>query len=217
MPDNTVLAIRHDIDTLYRKESFLLRLLGTLRPFICPFEILLKEIPEKKRVLDIGCGTGLVLNLLAFRKKIETGHGFDPNPKALIVARRVAKTFGLTNLRFFDENSPEPLPKGSYDSVLMIDVMHHVPVAHQKEIFTSAAARLLDGGRLIYKDMALHPFWSAWLNRLHDLILARQIIHYVPLALVETWAKEAKLKVIKRATMRRVFYVHEMLILEKST
>ncbi|HBM90547.1 MAG TPA: hypothetical protein DD400_01520, partial [Rhodospirillaceae bacterium] len=70
MPDNTVSTIRCDVDTLYRNETFLLRALVTLRPFICPFEVLLKEIPEKSRVLDIGCGTGFILNLLAFRKKI---------------------------------------------------------------------------------------------------------------------------------------------------
>lgn len=44
---------------LYGDASFIARTLAAWRPYICPFEVLVRAVPMGSRVLDVGCGSGL--------------------------------------------------------------------------------------------------------------------------------------------------------------
>ncbi len=215
MCNGEVISIRRDIDALFRGAPWPLRALATLRPFICPFEEVLKEVPARASALDIGCGQGLLLGLLARRHMIASGVGFEANPLTLGIARQMAQGQGFNTLSFIQGTTPDQVPQGPFGLVMMIDVLHHVSVKDQKSLFLAAALRVAKGGRFIYKDMAMRPLWCAWINRLHDLILARQIIHYVPFEIVQLWAHEAGLKVMRSESLRRLAYAHELLVLER--
>jgi hypothetical protein len=76
--------------------------------------------------------------------------------------------------------------------------MHHVPSERQADLIAVAAEHLNDGGLLLYKDMASRPLWRGWANRLHDLVLAHEWIHYVELDEVINWAKNGGLETIER-------------------
>jgi ubiquinone/menaquinone biosynthesis C-methylase UbiE len=69
-----------------------------------------------ERVLDVGCGTGVVARLAAEK----TGNrvaGLDPNPGMLAVARSVAPA--QTSIDWHEANAETiPLPDGSFDVVL---------------------------------------------------------------------------------------------------
>jgi len=209
-------CLRHDINLLYGKEPLMTRFLASYRPLICPFEALLAEIPSKATVLDIGCGQGVLLTLLAFRGQTASGTGFEANENALNVARRVVDSFSLPNLHFLHGHNARQLPEEKYDIVMMIDVMHHVKIVHQRELFEAAAERVSLGGRMIYKDMSNRSPWCSLQNRLHDLLLARQIIHYVPIETVQTWALNAGLKLLHKKHVRLYGYAHDLLVFEKT-
>src|SRR5687767_5250391 len=59
------------------------------RPYICPFEELLPIVPTGSSVLDVGCGAGLFLGLLAVEGKIRSGVGFDSAASAIRIAQRM--------------------------------------------------------------------------------------------------------------------------------
>jgi 2-polyprenyl-3-methyl-5-hydroxy-6-metoxy-1,4-benzoquinol methylase len=99
--------------------------------------------------------------------------------------------------------------------VSLIDVLHHVPPGRQRAFFAGAVARVRTGGILLYKDMCRSPLWRAWANRAHDLLLARQWIHYVPLARLEAWAAEEGLQLVHRRAYARLVYGHELLVMRK--
>jgi len=94
----------------------------------------------------------------------------------------------------------------------LIDVMHHVPVAAQRDVFRKAAQVLKPGARLVYKDIALRPKWRAWANTLHDLILARQWVHYVPMATVLEWGAAEGLVPVCSYGVKRLWYGHEFAV-----
>ncbi len=216
MFNKNTLALRHDIAVLYGQAPWSQRLLGALRPLICPFDEVLNEVlPTSARVLDIGCGNGLLLNVLAHRKKIASGQGVDINPAALAIAQRVATRFGFSHLTFDRITGVDSLPSDVHDVILMVDVLHHVPRLQQQKLFLAAASRLAPRGRLIYKDMAAQPLGYAAVNGLHDFVVARQIIHHVPLARVQGWAAEAGLRTLRQGAKRYLAYAHEWLVLEK--
>ncbi len=101
-------------------------------------------------------------------------------------------------------------PEGVFDVVLMIDVLHHVPAKHQRSLIQSAALRLRPGGVLLYKDMVRRPLWRAWMNRLHDLVLARQWIHYASIEDVQDWMVEAGFMRAQVQKFATYWYGHEM-------
>jgi SAM-dependent methyltransferase len=204
----------------YQEGPYLMRKLTHYRIHICPFERLIPHVPPGASVLDVGCGAGLFLALLAGAVPGVTGLGFDTGALAIGTAERMAegvRSSGLpAKLQFFRLDATEPWPAGPFDVVSLVDVLHHVPVAAQKDVFHKAAAAVRPGGLLLYKDMASRPRFQAAMNRLHDLVLAGQWIHYVPIRFIEEWARGLDLTCCSAETVSRLWYRHELRVYRKS-
>ena len=105
------------------------------------------------RALDIGTGTGRLLELLAPR--LSAGLGVDASRAMLALARaRLARPgFSHCAVRLADMYRL-PLPDGGFDIVLMHMVLHH---AEDPAAALAEAARVLrPGGRLVVVDLAPH-------------------------------------------------------------
>jgi 2-polyprenyl-3-methyl-5-hydroxy-6-metoxy-1,4-benzoquinol methylase len=194
------------------------RWIQSLRPRICPFDELIPYVPSGASVLDVGCGAGLFLGLLTALDRIERGFGFDANRSAIEAARLMMAALppkGANRLLFEHLDASAPWPVGAFDVVSLIDVLHHIPPPAQEKAVAMAVARVAPGGRLIYKDMALRPSWSAWANRLHDLIMVREWINYRPLDEVREWGSSNGLKLILQGRKRLYWYCHEWLVFER--
>jgi ubiquinone/menaquinone biosynthesis C-methylase UbiE len=105
------------------------------------------------RLIDIGTGTGRMLELFAGGAK--GALGIDRSPEMLRLARVKLAEAGLASaeLRQGDMYSL-PLPSGAADTVIIHQVLHF---AQQPAAAVSEAARLLSpGGRLLIIDFAAH-------------------------------------------------------------
>ncbi len=118
---------------------------------------------EGKRVLDLGCGEGYGVDLLASRAAEVVG--VDLAPEAVYHAR---KTYRRPNLRFlYMDIFNLQLEDNSYDVVCSLQVLEHL---HQPERFMKEARRVLKPGgicvittpnRLIIspgRDTPINPF-----------------------------------------------------------
>jgi SAM-dependent methyltransferase len=105
------------------------------------------------RALDIGTGTGRLLELLAAR--LSSGLGVDASRAMLALARARLARPGLTHcaVRLADMYRL-PLPDGGFDLVLMHMVLHH---AEDPAAALAETARVLrPGGLLVIVDLAPH-------------------------------------------------------------
>ena len=197
-------------------ETGVFGLMQRLRIRICPFDVILDHLPAKSRVLDIGCGGGLLLGLAHRLGGISTGLGVDLSTPAVACAQTMAQRENPAALdfRILDVTKPQALPD-SFDVVTMVDLIHHIPPARQRLLIQTAAAQVQPGGLFIFKDMSSTPFLCASWNRMHDLIMARQWIHYVTSAQVVEWGQASGLELVEQGQRRLYLYHHFWLVFRR--
>lgn len=118
-------------------------------------------------VLDVGCGTGAVLELLHGEYPEKHLTGLDLTPGMIDVAR--AKQ--LENVCFVVGDAEAlPFESQSFGAVLCSNSFHHYP--HPEKFFSEAARVLRPGGRLILRDYTSNDF-VVWLMNNIELPLAR--------------------------------------------
>jgi 2-polyprenyl-3-methyl-5-hydroxy-6-metoxy-1,4-benzoquinol methylase len=164
-------------------------------------------------VLDAGCGSGLLLGLLATTDRLRAGLGFDANASAIALAQDMAKhSPNGARLSFQHLDATSSWPAGTFDAVCLIDVLHHVPEPDQRQLIITAASRLEPGGVLVYKDIAPRPRWRAAANQLHDLLLSRQWVRLRSAEEICGWAKDASLSLVSRRQLDTLWYRHDLLV-----
>ena len=87
-------------------------------------------IAPGERVLEVGCGSGVVLRELARRVAPDgAAVGLDPSPALLAIARELAERDGLAEQIELREGDARSLPFGDaeFDAVLAVTALSHVP------------------------------------------------------------------------------------------
>ena len=122
-------------------------------PAVAVEAALLSALPASGlgRVLDIGTGTGALLELLAPR--IDSGLGIDASRQMLALARARLAPLGHCAVRLGDMYRL-PLPDSAFNLVVLQMILHH---AEDPPAAMAEAARVLrPGGRLAVVDLAEH-------------------------------------------------------------
>ena len=159
-----------------QKMSGLSALKTRYRPFLCPLDMVLAKIPEGARLYDIGCGTGALLYLALKLRSVKVAHGYDISPEAV----KASAAFEMKPDKFQVMHlPPEETPPDlhGYDTVTMIDVLHHIPAKLQDDFLRKTIAQMDSGARLIIKDIEASKILGSFMNQLHDLLLAREWVH----------------------------------------
>ena len=106
-----------------------------------------------RRLLDIGCGAGRMLELLA--RPAETAVGVDLSAAMLGVARAQLEQAGLRNVQLRQGDIYAlPVERDSVDLAVLHQVLHYLD--NPARALREAARALAPGGRLIVVDFAPH-------------------------------------------------------------
>jgi 2-polyprenyl-3-methyl-5-hydroxy-6-metoxy-1,4-benzoquinol methylase len=112
-------------------------------------------LPERMRegidVLDIGCGQGHAVNVMAAAFPASRVHGVDRSEEGIAAARAEAAKRGLANADFLVGDCSE-LPAGSYDLITAFDVIHDL--ARPTRTLAAIAEALREGGVFLMGDIA---------------------------------------------------------------
>ena len=120
----------------------------------------LLELNSADRVLDLGCGTGVLTRMIADRLDSKVGGvsvGIDAAAKMILVA---GKKRGSGNCRF-EVMAAEDLSfeNQSFDAVVSSLFFHHVPLDLKEKALSESFRILRPGGRLIIADMHIPTTW----------------------------------------------------------
>jgi len=127
----------------YAGEGLTARLHVAVRALTCPFGQLIDRFPTSGAVLDVGCGHGLLVNLLA-RDPARSGlalHGIDHDAAKIETARRTARP-GVP----FSATPLDAVPAAAYDAVSIFDVLYTVRREVWPEILRGCHRALRPGG-----------------------------------------------------------------------
>jgi len=139
-----------------------------LRWRLCPFEKIAQHVPPKGTIVDVGCGYGLLSNLLALASQERDVIGIDLSAKRIGIAQRTVKD--RRNIKFLlqDANS---LKVERCDIFLMSDLLHHLSYRHQEELLAVCYQKLSKNGLLIMEEVDDKPYWKYQFNIIVDGLL----------------------------------------------
>ena len=116
-------------------------------------DLVIRQRP--RRVLEIGCGTGLLLFRIA--PHCETYYGTDISGTALDMVRRHADgnpRLGHVRLGTHAAHDLDHIPRQSVDTVLLNSVVQYFPdVDYLLEVLAAASELVVSGGRIILGDL----------------------------------------------------------------
>ena len=138
--------------------------------------------PQTGRLVDVGCGRGLLLALLdTARRRAADGeaspwpvpsaqvalHGVDMMAGAVSAAQKAlgdAATFTV------GDAARHPLPEAS--AIVLLDVLHYLHAADQEALLARAAAALVPGGVLVLREADAGPGMAFTMTRWAERIRA---------------------------------------------
>ena len=122
-------------------------------------------------VLDVGCGTGAVIELLHEKHPDARYTGLDLTPEMIAVARNKK----LSDCDFVVGDAENlPFADKSFDAVITSNSFHHYP--HPDLFFSEAHRVLKNGGRLILRDYTSNDF-VVWLMNSFEMPIANLCGH----------------------------------------
>lgn len=140
------------------------------RWLVCPFDRVLPLVPERGRLLDVGCGSGLWLTYLALERPGLQLEGVDPDPSKLALAA-TSKAGQLT----LHEGSADELPEGTYDCITILDVLYLMSDADKSAVLAGCFRTLKPGGTLVVKELDTKPRWKFAPSALEEFVAVRVV------------------------------------------
>jgi ArsR family transcriptional regulator len=146
----------------------------------------------EERLLDIGTGTGRVLELLAPRVRQALGIDASKAMLALARSRLSGPDFAHCAVRQADMYRL-PLPDAGFDTVVLQMVLHHAE--EPRDVIREAARVLSPGGRLLVIDLAEHSRtdltqklahrWPGFSDAMIDALFAAAGLHAADPVIIE--------------------------------
>ncbi len=204
----------------YRGAGSRARLHTVLRWRSAPLDAVARLVPERGRVLDIGCGHGLLALHLAASSGDRTVHGVDIDGRKIDVARRAATEAGLDGRVTFEQVAASWRPaEGGYDGVVATDVLYLLGTDAAVAVVRRACDATVPGGRVVVKEMGSTPAWKVRLNVVQEHLAVRVLritaggrVSVVADSLIEDTMTAAGLAVTRHRLDRGSLHPHLALV-----
>jgi 2-polyprenyl-3-methyl-5-hydroxy-6-metoxy-1,4-benzoquinol methylase len=133
-----------------------------------------RATPAQGRVLEIGCGHGLLSLYLALSSPGRRVVGVDIDGDKIALARRAAERLapGEAHVSFLTVASGE-LPKGPFDAIVVCDVLYLLGPPARRALLDAAVDQLAADGVLLIKETARTPRWKGLLTVAQERMATR--------------------------------------------
>jgi 2-polyprenyl-3-methyl-5-hydroxy-6-metoxy-1,4-benzoquinol methylase len=143
-----------------------------LRWWLTPYERMAAYVPKSGRVLDVGCGHGLLAMEMALSEPNRTVLATDHDVARIALATQAANSGkGIPNLKF-DISTGSPVvaatAAGKFSAIMMIDFLHYFSPEQQDDMIAKAYDNLQPGGWLLAREVNQQGGLISKLNQLYE-------------------------------------------------
>jgi SAM-dependent methyltransferase len=218
-PDRTV----RRVFALYAGASRADRLHLRVRWATCPVPAIDAEVPTRGRVLEVGCGHGLVSAYLALTCPERAVVGVDIDERKLVLARAAAARLarGEASLQFAS-SSDGAVPAGPWDAIVIVDVLYLLDADHELALLDACVAELAPGGVLVLKETDVVPRLKHALAKAQEVLATRVLritagdaLSFTPIGELAGHLADRGLAVTVRRVDAGYPHPHAMLVAQK--
>jgi 2-polyprenyl-3-methyl-5-hydroxy-6-metoxy-1,4-benzoquinol methylase len=143
-----------------------------LRWWLTPYERMAAYVPKSGKVLDVGCGHGLLAMKMALSEPNRTVLATDHDVARIALAKQAANSGkGIANLKF-EVSTGSPVAdvgaEGKFDAIMMIDFLHYFSPEQQDAMIAKAFASLEKGGWLLAREVNQQGGLISKLNQFYE-------------------------------------------------
>lgn len=149
------------------------KLYVNLRLISCPLEKIAKAVPETGKILDLGCGVGLLSFLLGAGSKQRDILGVDCRQERILLARKINSGRGAEGIDFKHADIVSWEYGGAYDCIILSDILYQLPLADKKKVLQKSFSALSSTGVLVVKEVDLRPSLKMLWCYLQECSIAR--------------------------------------------
>jgi 2-polyprenyl-3-methyl-5-hydroxy-6-metoxy-1,4-benzoquinol methylase len=156
----------------YKNAGSITRAYLKIKLKICPLLQLEELFPREGIIVDLGCGNGLLPNILNMGSPERHIIGLDLDEKKIEVANKTKTTPAQITYQVGDVVDAE-YPRG--DVFTLVDVLYLIPYDKHETILQKCFQSLPPGGILIIKEMDTHPRWKYVWNFIQETLAVKLI------------------------------------------
>jgi len=152
--------IRHPALAVFKSLPLSERLFVRARLFSAPLHELASRA-RGPRILDVGCGHGLLCAMMALGFADREVVGIDIDPLKIDLARRSVGRLGNTRFDVMTIGRLASLEPGTFDTITVADVLYLISPEHWPEVLNASHALLKRGGQLLRKEAEADGSWKS--------------------------------------------------------
>jgi 2-polyprenyl-3-methyl-5-hydroxy-6-metoxy-1,4-benzoquinol methylase len=184
----------------------------------CPVPLVEAEVPAEGRVLEVGCGHGLVSVHLALVSPERVVVGTDIDERKIELARRAGEAMPAHRPAFVHGHDGE-LPPGPWDAIVVVDVLYLLSRDDELRLLDRCIDALAPGGVLVVKETDVRPRWKHVLAKLQEVVATRVLritkgvdLSFTPIAQLCEHLRARGLEVQVRRVDRGYLHPHALLV-----
>lgn len=201
----------HEVMAEDSGQTVLPALIDSILPLV---EGIREKLEQGIEVLDIGCGSGRAINLLAKTYPNSFFYGYDFSGQAIAAARREADKLGLKNIRFEVKDAATLDEPNSFDLITAFDAIHDQ--AKPAAVLKAVNRALRPQGTFLMQDIAgsshVHKNME---HPIAPLLYTISCLHCMTVSLAENgdglgamWGEEKALEMLAAAGFGKVAVHH---------
>lgn len=187
-----------------------------------PLEVLAARA-EGARLLDVGCGHGVLVALLAVGSPRRHVVGIDPDERKIDWARASVGRLPNVELRACTIETLAAERAGEFDSVLVADVLYLLSAAAWRPFLAAAHDLLRPGGRLVLKEAEDDGSWRVKKALFQEQLMVRMLrrthssgaVGFAPRATLEAAVRTAGFRVEEVVPLARGYSTPHLMIVAR--
>lgn len=139
----------HDVMAEESSQTVLAELIGGILPVVPE---IIEKLEQGIKVLDVGCGSGRAINLMAKTFPNSQFTGYDFSKEAIIKAQKEKESLRITNATFEQQDVADFYNKEKFDLITAFDAIHDQ--ANPEKVLQNIKRSLKPEGVFLMQDIA---------------------------------------------------------------